>query len=93
MNCLLRDLPWNPLQGRFATAPNLFNNRDEEAFYEPPKILYLKMNLLNGSRDLVFTANYLVCSGWVATDRKGLQAYIDELVQLGVPAPGGFPST
>ncbi len=56
-----------------------------------PKILYLKMNLLKGSRDLVFTADHLVCGGWVGRDRKGLQAHIDELVQLGVPAPRRIP--
>jgi hypothetical protein len=41
-----------------------------------PKILYLKMNLLKGSRDLVFTASNLVCGGWVGRDPKGLQAYV-----------------
>jgi hypothetical protein len=56
-----------------------------------PKILYLKMNLLHGSRDLVFTADNLVCGGWVGRDQKGLQAHIDELVQLGVPAPRRIP--
>jgi hypothetical protein len=61
-------------------------------FMITPKILYLKMNLLNGSRDLVFTADYLVCGGWVGRDQKGLQAHIDELVQLvGVPAPRRIP--
>ena len=56
-----------------------------------PKILYLKMSLLKGSRDLVFTADHLVCGGWVGKDRQGLQAHIDELVRLGVPAPGRIP--
>jgi hypothetical protein len=41
-----------------------------------PKILYLKMNLLKGSRDLVFTAGNLVCGGWVGREPKGLQAYV-----------------
>ena len=56
-----------------------------------PKILYLKMNLLKGSRDLVFTADHLVCGGWVGRDQKDLRAHIDELVQLGVPAPRRIP--
>ena len=56
-----------------------------------PKMLYLKMNLKEGGRDLVFTADRLVCSGWVGKDRKALQAHIDELAKLGVPGPGGFP--
>jgi len=56
-----------------------------------PKILYLKMKLLKGSRDLVFTADRLVCGGWVGRDQNGLQAHIDELVQLGVPAPRRIP--
>jgi len=56
-----------------------------------PKILYLKMNLLKGSRDLVFTADRLVCGGWVGRDQKSLQAHIDELVRLGVPPPRRIP--
>jgi hypothetical protein len=56
-----------------------------------PKILRLKMNLLKGSRDLVFTANHLVCGGWVGRDQKALQAHIDELAQLGVPGPRRIP--
>ena len=56
-----------------------------------PKILYLKTTLLKGSRDLVFTADRLVCGGWVGRDQKDLQAHIDELVQLGVPAPRRIP--
>jgi hypothetical protein len=56
-----------------------------------PKILYLKMNLLQGSRDLVFTADHVVCGGWVGRDQKGLQAHIQELGRLGVPAPGRIP--
>ena len=56
-----------------------------------PKIVYLKMNLLDGSRDLVFTAEHLICGGWVGRDRKSVQAHIDELAQLGVPAPQRIP--
>jgi hypothetical protein len=56
-----------------------------------PKILYLKMNSLRGAHDLVFTADHLVCSGWVGKDRKALQAHIDELADLGVPGPSRVP--
>jgi hypothetical protein len=63
----------------------------EEIYMITPKILYLKMSLLQGSRDLVFTADHLVCGGWVGRDQKGLQAHIQELVQLGVPAPRTIP--
>jgi hypothetical protein len=56
-----------------------------------PKIVYLKMNLLDGSRDLVFTAEHLICGGWVGRDRKSVQAHIDELARLGVPAPQRIP--
>ena len=56
-----------------------------------PKIVYLKMNLLDGSRDLVFTAEHLICGGWVGRDRKSVQAHIDELARLGVPAPQRTP--
>lgn len=56
-----------------------------------PKIVYLKMDLLEGSRDLVFTAEHLICGGWVGRDRKSVQAHIDELTRLGVPAPQRIP--
>ena len=56
-----------------------------------PKILYLRTNQLKGAQDLVFTADQLVCGGWVGRDRKGLQAHIDELVHMGVPAPQRIP--
>ena len=56
-----------------------------------PKLLYLRTNLLKGSQDLVFTADHLVCGGWVGRDRRSLQAHIDELVRLGVPAPQRIP--
>ena len=56
-----------------------------------PKILYLKINLQKGSRDLVFTADRLVCGGWVGRDQEALRAHIDELVHLGVLAPKRIP--
>jgi hypothetical protein len=55
------------------------------------KILYLKTILPQGARDLVFTADRLVCGGWVGRDRQALQAHIDELAALGVPVPGRVP--
>lgn len=56
-----------------------------------PKILYLRTNSLRGSWDLVFSADHLVCSGWVGKDSKALQAHIDELAHLGVPGPTRVP--
>ena len=56
-----------------------------------PKILYLKMNSLKGTRDLVFTAERLVCGGLVGRDPKSLQAHIDELARQGVPLPRRIP--
>lgn len=56
-----------------------------------PKVLNLKINLREGSRDLVFTADHLVCSGWVGRNREALQAHIDELAKLGVPGPTRIP--
>jgi len=56
-----------------------------------PKVLYLKVNLKQGSRDLVFTADHLVCSGWVGRDPAALQAHIDELAKLGIPGPSRVP--
>jgi hypothetical protein len=56
-----------------------------------PKVLNLKINLRKGFRDLVFTADHLVCSGWVGRNREALQAHIDELAKLGVPGPTRIP--
>jgi len=56
-----------------------------------PKQLFLKVNLRQGSQDLAFTAHHLVCSGWVGRDPKALQAHIDELGELGIPAPSRVP--
>ena len=40
---------------------------------------------------LRFAADRLVCAGWVGRDRAALQAHIDELAHLGVPAPTRTP--
>ena len=56
-----------------------------------PKILYMKINLRQGSRDLVFTPDRLVCGGWVGRSRQALQTHIDELARLGVPGPRRIP--
>ena len=56
-----------------------------------PKIVSLKTSSLRGSWDLVFSADHLVCSGWVGKDPKALQAHIDELAHLGVPGPNRVP--
>ncbi len=51
----------------------------------------MKINLRQGSQDLVFTADHLVCSGWVGRDPKALQAHIEELASLGTPGPERIP--
>ncbi len=51
----------------------------------------MKINLRQGSQDLVFTADHLVCSGWVGRDPKALQAHIEELATLGIPGPERIP--
>ncbi len=56
-----------------------------------PKILYLKNDLLQGSRDLVFTVNHLVCAGYAGRNRQAIQAHIDETTPLGIPAPTRIP--
>jgi len=40
---------------------------------------------------LAFSAEALVCCGWVGRDRAALQAHIDELAHLGVPPPTRAP--
>ena len=57
-----------------------------------PKILHLQINLPKGSRELIFTAQHLVCAGNVGRDKKALQAHIDELAKLGVPGPTQVPT-
>jgi hypothetical protein len=44
-----------------------------------------------GTRSMTFTADRLVCCGWVGRDRKELDAHIQELADLGVPRPGRVP--
>jgi hypothetical protein len=56
-----------------------------------PKKLFMKINLRQGSQDLVFTADHLVCGGWVGKDQKALQAHIEELSKLGIPGPDRIP--
>ncbi len=56
-----------------------------------PKVLFMKINCRKGSQDLVFTADHLVCSGWVGRDRKALQAHVEELSKLGIPGPDRIP--
>jgi len=43
------------------------------------------------ARPLTFSADALVCCGWVGRDRAALQAHIDELAHLGVPPPTRAP--
>ncbi len=57
----------------------------------PSKTLNLSAKRHGSSTDLVFSADHLICFGWVGKDRATLQAHIDELLQLGVPAPGRVP--
>lgn len=56
-----------------------------------PKKLFMKAILRHGSQDLVFTADHLVCGGWVGRDPKAIQAHIEELGKLGIPGPNRVP--
>ena len=56
-----------------------------------PKQLSLKVKHRQGSQDLVFSAERLVCSGWVGRDPLALQAHINELGRLGIPGPTRVP--
>jgi hypothetical protein len=44
-----------------------------------------------GKDEITIMYSRLVCAGWVGRDREALQAHIDELAELGVPAPGRTP--
>ena len=69
----------------------VFNQKRGKEDMITPKQLLLKVNLRQGSQDLAFTAHHLVCSGWVGRDPRALQAHIDELAELGIPAPTRVP--
>ncbi len=51
----------------------------------------MKILSQQGSQDLIFSADHLVCSGWVGRDPEALQAHIDELARLGIPGPSRIP--
>jgi hypothetical protein len=55
------------------------------------KTLELSVESGDGSRELTFAADRLICCGWVGRDRAALQAHIDELARLGVPPPTRVP--
>jgi hypothetical protein len=49
------------------------------------------VNANGRSQPMTFTADRLVCCGWVGRDRPALDAHIAELAHLGVPRPGRVP--
>jgi hypothetical protein len=51
----------------------------------------LVVDSADGKQALRFTAQRLICAGWVGRDRKALQAHIDELADHGVPKPTRTP--
>jgi len=88
----------NSAEGSFFANEKEFNNlfiikgeRKGKENMITPKKLFLKVTLRKGSQDLIFTAEHLVCGGWVGRDHKALQAHIDELAQLGIPGPSRIP--
>lgn len=57
----------------------------------PSQTLALTVNANGRTEPMTFTADRLICCGWVGRDREGLEAHIDELAQLGIPRPGRVP--
>jgi Protein of unknown function (DUF2848) len=55
------------------------------------KALVFTVNGNGQSSSLPFTADRLVCCGWVGRDRAALDAHIEELAALGIPRPGRVP--
>jgi len=56
------------------------------------KLLRMTLTPLAGPcREIEFPARSLVACGWVGRDRGALQAHIQELAALGIPAPGRVP--
>jgi hypothetical protein len=58
----------------------------------PPPTLNFAVETNHGSESLMFEPERLVCCGWVGRDRAAVQAHIDELGSLGVPAPKQIPA-
>jgi hypothetical protein len=56
-----------------------------------PTHLDLVVRAQQRTTPLTFAADRLICCGWVGRDRAALQAHIDELAHLGVPAPTRVP--
>lgn len=56
-----------------------------------PKILSMTVIRQNGTAQLAFIADQLICSGWVGRDSRALQEHIDELAKLGVSGPSRIP--
>lgn len=53
--------------------------------------LAFTLNADGRTEPMAFTANRLICCGWVGRDRAALEAHIDELAALGIPRPGRVP--
>ena len=56
-----------------------------------PKSLAFTVNANGRWQPMTFTADRLVCCGWVGRDRSALDAHIEELAHLGVPRPKQVP--
>lgn len=54
--------------------------------------LRLTLETCAGKEDLVLDISRLVVAGWVGRDKARLQAHIEELGRLGVPAPSRTPT-
>ena len=57
----------------------------------PATTLRVSVSRRDACEEVEFDADHLICFGWVGRNRDSLQAHIDELVQLGVPAPSRVP--
>lgn len=56
-----------------------------------PQKLCLTVIKKEGTQEMVFRAEHLICSGWVGKDVEALQAHIDELAKLGIAGPSRIP--
>lgn len=51
----------------------------------------MRVESAEGSEEMSFPIQRLICAGWVGRDPVALQEHIDELAELGVPAPTRIP--
>lgn len=56
-----------------------------------PNTISLSVTALHGSRQLHFDVKHMWNGGWAGRDQAAVQRHVEEMVELGVPAPSKIP--